>query len=76
MQITKKITKEKCRYFPKMLRILGFFFANEVECERAKPYFSNKVIVPNATSVLIFEYKKISGKRVSKNIIQLVAGNR
>ena len=32
------------------------FFANEMECERGKQDFSNKVIVLNATSVLIFQY--------------------
>ena len=42
-----------------------------MECERYKHDFSNKVIILNTTSVLIFEYK-MPEKRVSKNIIQLV----
>ena len=33
------------------------FFTNEMECERSKQDFSKKVIVLNATSVLIFQYK-------------------
>ena len=35
------------------------FFTNEIECEMGRQDFSNKVIVVNATSVLIFEYQKI-----------------
>ena len=35
------------------------FFTNEMECERGKQDFSNKVITPNATSVLIFPYKNV-----------------
>ena len=56
-----------------MLCILGFF-TNYMECEGDKQYFSNKVIVLNATSVLILQ-KKVAGKRVSRNIIQLVYFN-
>ena len=42
--------------FPK--NVVHFrFFTNEVECERGKQDFSNKVMVLNATSVLIFQYK-------------------
>ena len=55
------MTKKKCRYFPKMLHFLRFFFTNEMEYERGKQDFSNKMIVLNATSVLIFEYKKCQG---------------
>ena len=66
--------KQKCRYFPKMLCIL-VFIRYAMECGRGKQGFSNKVIVLNATSVLIFQYKKMSEKRVSKNIIQLVYFN-
>ena len=33
------------------------FFTNEMKCERDKQDFRNKVIVLNATSVLIFQYK-------------------
>ena len=43
--------------FPKNVVHFGFF-TNEIECERGKQRFSNKVIVLNAASVLIFEYKK------------------
>ena len=39
--------------FPKNVVHFGFF-TNEMECERAKQDFCNKVIVFNATSVLIF----------------------
>ena len=41
------------------------FFANEMECERGKQDFSNKVIALNATSVLIFQYnyRKTSFKK-------------
>ena len=52
----KKITT-KCHYFLKMLGILGIFFTNELECERGKQDFSNKVIVLKATNGLIFQYK-------------------
>ena len=41
--------------FPKNFVYFGFS-ANEMECERSKQDFSNKVIVLNATSVLI-QYK-------------------
>ena len=57
-----------------MLCILVFFFANEVECERGKQDFSNKVIVLNATSLITFN-TKMPGKQVLKNIIQLVYFN-
>ena len=33
------------------------FFTNEMECESCKQDFSNKVIVLNATSAIIFQYK-------------------
>ena len=33
------------------------FFTNEMECERGKEYFGNKVIVLNATSFLVLQYK-------------------
>ena len=55
MTIIKKMTK-KCRYFPKVLCIWDFR-ANEMECEMDKQDFSKKVIIPNATSVLILQYK-------------------
>ena len=35
------------------------FFTNKMECERGKQDFSNKVIVLNAPSVLIFQYKNV-----------------
>ena len=54
------IMSQKCAFW---------LFTDEMECERGKQDFSNKVIVHNATSVLIFQYKN-AGKRVSKNIIQ------
>ena len=41
--------------FPK--NVIFAFFTNKMECERGKQDFSNKVVVLNATSVLIFEYK-------------------
>ena len=59
--------------FPKNVVHFGFF-TNEMECERCKQDFSNKVIVLNTTSVQIFDTKS-PGKRVSKNIIQLVYFN-
>ena len=43
------------------------FFTNEMKCERGKQDFSNKVIVFNAASVLIFEYKK---KKIGKTSIK------
>ena len=33
------------------------FYADEIECETGKEDFSNKVIILNATSGLIFQYK-------------------
>ena len=55
MKIIKKITK-KMPLFPKNVVHFGLF-TNEMECERDKQDFNNKVIVLNATSVLIFQYK-------------------
>ena len=49
------------------------FFTNEMKCKRGEQDFRTKVIVLNATSVLI--YTKMSEKRVSKNIVQLVCFN-
>ena len=69
-KITKKNNKKKCRYFPKNFVHFGFF-TNTMECERSKQDFTNKVIVLNARSVLIFQQKN-ARKRVSTNIIQLV----
>ena len=43
-----------------------------MECERDEQDFSNKVIVLNATSALIFQYKNV---RKMKIIIQLVYFN-
>ena len=57
MKIIKKYQK-KFHYFPKMLGIL-VFIQNEMECERCKQDFSNKVIVLNATCVIIFQYKNV-----------------
>ena len=42
--------------FPKNVMHFGFF-TNEVECERGKQDFSNKVMILTATSVLIYQYK-------------------
>ena len=50
-------------------------FTNEKECEGGTHRFSDKVIVLNATSVLIFEYKKCRECTISKNIRQLVYSN-
>ena len=55
---------KKIRLFPKNVVHLGFF-TNEMECERHKQDFSNKVIILEATSVLIFKYKN-ARKQVSK----------
>ena len=33
------------------------FFTNEIECEKGKQDFSNKLNVLNATSVRVFKYK-------------------
>ena len=60
--------------FPKKVVNFGYL-TNEVESERGKQGFSNKVVVFNAASVLVFEYKKMPVKRVPKNIIQLVSFN-
>ena len=57
MKIIKKNNKKKMPLFPKNVVHFGFF-ANEMERERNKQGFSNTVIVLNAASVLIFEYKK------------------
>ena len=48
-------------------------FTNEVECE-CEQDLSNKVIVLNATSVLVFQYKNASFI-YTKNIIQVVNFN-
>ena len=53
---------------------LWVFLQNVFECERGKQDFSNNVLVFNATSVLIFQYKKASKSRL-KNSIQLVYFN-
>ena len=53
MRIIKKNNK-KISLFPKNGEHFGFF-TNEMECERGEQDFSNKVIVINATSVLIFQ---------------------
>ena len=45
------------------------FYADEIESETDKEDFSNKVIILNATSVLIFQYQK---KYQENDIIQLV----
>ena len=50
-----------------------FFFTNEMECEKGKQDFSNKVIVLNATSVVIFQYQ--NARKTTKNTIQLVYFN-
>ena len=42
--------------FPKYVVHFGFL-TYEMECERGKQDFSNKEIVLNSTSVLIFQYK-------------------
>ena len=42
--------------FPKNVVHFGFF-TNEMECERGQQDFSNKVIVLNPTTVLIFQCK-------------------
>ena len=42
------------------------FFTNEVECERGKQDCGNKVIIFNATNVLIFQYKKCQGNKFQK----------
>ena len=59
MTITKKMS-----LFPKTVVDFGFF-TNAIECERGKKDFNNKVKL----SFLM------PGKRVSKNIIQLVYFN-
>ena len=43
------------------------FFRNEIDCERGKQVFSNKVIVFNATSVLILQYKYARKTNFKKN---------
>ena len=45
-----------------------------MEFERGKQDFSNKMIVLNTTSVLIFQYKNAK-TQVSRNIIQLICFN-
>ena len=35
--------------FPKNIMHFGFFFTNEMECERGKQDFSNKVIILNVS---------------------------
>ena len=60
--------------FPKIVVHFGFF-TNEMECERSKQDFSNKVIVLTATSALIFQFKngrKIIFKKYSTRTIGLI----
>ena len=47
MRMVKKL-------FPKNVVCI---FTDEMECERGKQRFNNKVIILNAASILIFEYK-------------------
>ena len=63
MRIIKKNNK-KMPLFPKNVHF--GFFTNEMKCKSGKQNFSNKVIVVNATSVFIFQYKntrKTSSKK-------------
>ena len=54
--ILNEDNKKKMTLVPK--NVVHFeFFTNEMERERSRQDFSNKVIVVNATSVLIFQYK-------------------
>ena len=48
-----RIRKKNVPLFTKNVEHFGFF-TNELECEKDRQDFSNKVIVLNATSVLIF----------------------
>ena len=66
--------------FPKNVVHFRFFTrVNEMECERSKQDLSNKVIVLNATSALIFQYKnarKASFKKYYTIGWQICEGNR
>ena len=54
--------------FPKNVVHFGFF-TNKMECERGKQDFSKKMIVS------LYYNTKMPGKRVLKNILQLVYFN-
>ena len=63
MRITEKY--QKMPLFPKNVVHFGVF-TNDMECEKDKQDFSNKVIILTATRVLIFQYKnarKTSSKK-------------
>ena len=68
MRIIKN-SKKKVPLFPK--NFVHFeHFTSKMECEKGKQNFSNKVIVLNATSTLIFQYKnarKTSLKKILYN---------
>ena len=57
---------KKMQLFSNNVVHFGFFFANEMECKRGKQDFGNIVIVLNATSVLIFQYKNDKKTRFKK----------
>ena len=70
--------------FSKNFKQFGFI-TNEMECERGKQHFSNKVIFLNATSVLIFQYNNARETNFKKYYIigvfqllqkQVYKGNR
>ena len=42
------------------------FFTNEMQSEGGKTHFTNKVIVLNATSALIFQHKNASRRSLKK----------
>ena len=42
------------------------FLTNAMECERHTQDFNNKIIILNATSVLIFQYKNIRKTKFKK----------
>ena len=59
---------------PKNVVYFGFF-TNEMECERGKQDFSNRVIVLNATiNYLLFQYKN-TRETSFKNSMQLIYFN-
>ena len=51
--------------FPKNVIHFGVF-TNEMECKRGKQDFSNKMIILNETSVLIFQCKNATKKSFKK----------
>ena len=71
MKIIKKKTK-KIPLFPKNFVHFVFLQMRWNECERGKQDFSNKMIVLNATSVLIFQYKKSLKRYYTIGLFQLL----